>query len=65
MQTYVQTPSGHAAIRASRAQVAALPQVLSGEWAIVPASRTLREQARRNIVVRTLRILADGSVGYL
>lgn len=63
--TYIKTAEGHAAIRASRAQVAKLPQVVAGQWAIVPATKSLREAARTNINVKTLHILADGRVGYL
>ncbi len=65
MHTYIKTIEGHVAIRASRAQVAKLPQVVAGQWSIVPATAALRAAARLNINVKTLRILADGRVGYL
>lgn len=65
MNTYIRTPDGHAAIRASRSAVAKLPQVASGQWAIIPATKSLRRSARINVLVPTLRILEDGRVGYL
>ena len=66
MNTYIKTPDGrYAAIRATRAEVSKLARVTSGLWVIVPASRTLREAARLNVDVKTMRILADGRVGYL
>lgn len=65
MNTYIKTSEGHAAIRASRAEVAKLPQVVAGQWTIVPATKKLRHDARINVLVKTLRILEDGRVGYL
>lgn len=65
MNTYVKTSEGHAAIRASRAQVAKLPQVASGQWQVVPATSALRKAAALNVNVKALHILADGRVGYL
>ena len=65
MNTYVKTPVGYAAIRASRAEVAQLPRVISGELSIVPATAALRKAASLNVEVKTLRILADGRLGYL
>lgn len=63
--TYVKTTEGHAAIRASRAEVAKLPQVVSGEWQVVPATKALRKAAAINVSVKTLRILNDGRVGCI
>ena len=65
MHTYVKTEEGFAAIRASRRVVCNLQQVQSGRWAIVPATRHLREAARLNVNVKTYRVLGDGTVGYL
>lgn len=65
MNTYIKTPDGFAAIRASRAEVKKLAQVGSGEWLIVPATASLRRAARVGVNVRTLRILADGRIGLL
>lgn len=65
MNTYIKTAEGHAAIRATRAAVAKLPQVAAGQWAIVPATAALRRAAALNGSVKTLRILQDGRVGYL
>lgn len=65
MNTYIKTTEGHAAIRATRAQVSKLPQVVAGQWAIVPATKALRAAAALNVSVKTLHILADGRVGYL
>lgn len=65
MNTYVQTPEGPAAIRASRAQVAKLPQVIGGLWSVIPATGALRRGARLNVTIPTLRILPDGRVGAL
>lgn len=65
INVYVKTAEGHAAIRASRAQVAKLPQVVAGQWAIVPATKALRAAAAVNVNVKTLTILRDGRVGYL
>jgi hypothetical protein len=65
MNTYIKTPEFFAAVRASRAQVARLPQVVTGCWAIVPATRQLREDAKFNTHVKVLRVLSDNSVGYL
>ncbi len=65
MNTYIKTAEGHAAIRATRAEVSKLPQVVAGQWAIVPATAALRRQARISVLVPTLRILADGRLGAL
>jgi hypothetical protein len=65
MNTYIKTAEGHAAIRASRAEVSKLAQVRGGEWTIAPATAALRAAAARNAEVKTLRILADGRTGHL
>jgi hypothetical protein len=65
MNTYVQTPTGFAAIRASAGAVRKLPQVQSGAWSIVPATRALRRDAALGVNVRTVRILPDGRIGAL
>ena len=66
MNTYVKTgDSRFVAIRASRAEVRRLDAIQTGKWVIVPATAKLRREARINVLVPTLRILADGRVGYL
>lgn len=65
MQTYVETDDGHAAIRATRAEVSRLPQVAAGRWPIVPATKALRRAARLGVEVKTLRILPGGRIGYI
>lgn len=66
MHTYVKTEQGtHAAIRASRSEVRALPEVASGKWSIVKSTRALRAQALLNVNVRVHRILPDGRLGLV
>ena len=60
MNTYVKTFYGHAAIRASRSKVSKMLQVVCGAWVVVPATKTLRQQAATGVIVPTLRTLADG-----
>jgi hypothetical protein len=65
MNTYIKTPAGTFAVRASRTQVNKLAGVISGEMVIIPATAALRKAAARNIIVKTLRILSDGRLGAL
>ena len=66
MNTYIKTDDGqYSAIRATRTEVGKLPQIKSGLWSIVPATEQLRRDARLNVDVKTMRILADGRLGYL
>lgn len=66
MNIYIKTTEGtFAAVRASRAEVNRLPQVVEGRWSVVPATAALRRAARLNVTVKTLRVFDDGRVGYL
>ena len=65
MNVYIKTSTGVCAVRASRTEVNKLPQILSGEWSVIPATKKLRKEAYFNTNVKVLRIIEGNRVGYL
>ena len=65
MNVYIKTPECVYAVRASRSEVNKLPQISSGEWSVIPATKKLRKEAYCNINVRVLRIIEGNIPVYL